>query len=127
MGVSPQFQILHVKVIPRASTNSVEGWAGSAGSEYGTAGPVDSADSKHSAAGTAGPVDSADSKHGAVLIKVTAPAEGGKANEAVIRLLADELNIPKSAIKIKRGETSRHKQVALDVNPEVIQAWLKQL
>jgi len=58
-----------------------------------------------------------DEKREVLVVKVTAPAEGGKANAAVIKLLAEELNIPKSAIQIKRGSTSRHKLVALN-DPE---------
>ena len=95
MGLPQKLQNLHVKVIPRASTNAVEGWA--------------------------------NTEHDTILLKVTAPAEGGKANEAVIKLLADELGIQKSAINIKRGKTSRYKQITLDVVPEVIQTWLEQL
>ena len=43
-------------------------------------------------------------------ISVTAPAEKGKANKAVIELLSDELGIAKSRIEIFRGATARIKQ-----------------
>ena len=66
-----------------------------------------------------------DDSHEELSLKVTAPAEGGKANAAVIRLLADALRIPKSAVTILRGEASRHKLVALDVDQEVFDAWLQ--
>ncbi len=46
-----------------------------------------------------------------VKIDVTAVPEGGKANEAVIDVLAEELNVPKSAITIVRGATARMKHV----------------
>ena len=59
-----------------------------------------------------------------LLIRVTAPAEGGKANAAVIKLLAEALNIPKSALHIKRGSTSRHKLISLDVPKDEISARL---
>ena len=59
-------------------------------------------------------------------LKVTAVAEGGKANAAVIQLLARELKIPKSAVSIQRGETSRHKLVAIDIDHEVFNTWLEQ-
>ena len=65
-----------------------------------------------------------DEQHEELSLKVTAPAEGGKANEAVIKLLAKELSIPKSAIKIQRGATSRHKLISLEISPEVLTAWL---
>ncbi len=42
-------------------------------------------------------------------IQVTAIPEKGKANKAMIELLSKEWKIPKNAITIKRGETSRMK------------------
>jgi len=69
----------------------------------------------------------ADAQHDTLLLKVTAPAEGGKANDAIIKLLADELDIPKSAVTIRRGETSRIKLVALEISPEKLQAWLEKI
>lgn len=46
-----------------------------------------------------------------VKVDVTAVPEGGKANEAVIDLLAEELRLPKSALTIVRGATTRIKHV----------------
>ena len=46
-------------------------------------------------------------------VYVTAAPEDGKANEAVIRLLAEEFNVPKSTITILRGHTSREKVVSI--------------
>jgi uncharacterized protein (TIGR00251 family) len=46
-----------------------------------------------------------------IKIRVTAPPERGKANEAIIELLADKLGLKKSAIKVISGETSRDKKV----------------
>lgn len=43
-------------------------------------------------------------------ISVSAIAEKGKANQAVINCLADELNIAKSNIKLIRGAKTRIKQ-----------------
>lgn len=40
---------------------------------------------------------------------VTAAPEKGKANAALIKLLAKHWGVPKSAIKLVRGETSRLK------------------
>jgi uncharacterized protein len=42
-------------------------------------------------------------------VTVQPPAQDGKANEAVIDLLADYFGIAKSAVKIIRGHSSRHK------------------
>jgi uncharacterized protein len=46
-------------------------------------------------------------------IKVTAPPVDAAANEALIRLLAETLDCPRSRIEILRGHTSRHKLIAL--------------
>ena len=44
-------------------------------------------------------------------IKVTAPPVDSAANQALIDLLADKLGCARSALKIVRGQTSRHKTV----------------
>lgn len=46
-------------------------------------------------------------------ISVTAIAEKGKANDAVIDVLSDDLGIAKSLIEIVRGKTTRIKQVEI--------------
>lgn len=46
-------------------------------------------------------------------LRVTVPAEGGKANAAVCRLVADALGLPKSAVEVARGTTSRHKSLQI--------------
>ena len=47
-------------------------------------------------------------------LRVTAPPREGRANKALIELLSDVLDIPKSRIDILRGHTSRDKLVAID-------------
>lgn len=47
-------------------------------------------------------------------VRVTAPPEEGRANEAVIALLAEALGIAKSRIKIVRGHASREKLVMVE-------------
>lgn len=46
-------------------------------------------------------------------IRVAAPPEGGRANEAVVRLLAETLSVPRTAVKLVSGQTSRDKLVEL--------------
>ena len=46
-------------------------------------------------------------------ISVSAVAEKGKANDAVIDLLSEDLKIAKSLITIVRGKTTRIKQVEI--------------
>ena len=48
-----------------------------------------------------------------LLVRTTATAEGGKANEAILRLLAHALGQPVSSIQIVRGETCRTKVVRI--------------
>lgn len=44
-------------------------------------------------------------------VKVTAPPVDSAANQALIDFLAETLNCPRGAIRLVRGQTSRHKQV----------------
>ncbi|MDB6020934.1 MAG: hypothetical protein JWQ04_791 [Pedosphaera sp.] len=46
-------------------------------------------------------------------IKVTAPPVDAAANEALLRLLAEKLDCPRSRIELIRGQTSRHKTIKL--------------
>ena len=51
-------------------------------------------------------------RHGeAWKLRVAAAPEGGKANEAVLRLLADELDLPRSSIALVSGHAGRDKVV----------------
>lgn len=47
-------------------------------------------------------------------VRVTAPPEDGKANAAVCKVIAKALGVPKSAVSVTRGETSRHKTVEIE-------------
>lgn len=48
--------------------------------------------------------------HGdALKIRLAAPPVDGKANEALIRFVAETLTLPKSAVNLKSGHTSRRK------------------
>jgi uncharacterized protein (TIGR00251 family) len=46
-------------------------------------------------------------------IKVTAPPVDAAANEALIELLAEKLECSRGAVRIARGQTSRHKSVRI--------------
>ncbi len=46
-------------------------------------------------------------------IWVSAPPEDGKANTAVCRLVAKALGLPKSAVSVLRGDTSREKLLGI--------------
>lgn len=47
----------------------------------------------------------------ALKLRLDAPPVEGKANEALVRFLADKLGIARAKVEIVRGETSRHKVV----------------
>jgi len=80
---------LNVRLTPKASRNGVQGWT-------------------QDAAG-----------HPVLKASVTAVPEKGKANKALIELLAKEWRIPKSAIELVRGETDRNKQLIINgINEE---------
>src|SRR6266568_6887831 len=51
---------------------------------------------------------------GVIKIKLRAPAVEGKANTALRCFLAEELNIPKSAIILEHGQRSRHKVIHIE-------------
>jgi uncharacterized protein (TIGR00251 family) len=48
-------------------------------------------------------------------VAVTAPSQDGKANKALIELLAGYFKVPKSTITILRGHSARQKLVELKV------------
>ena len=59
----------------------------------------------------------------AVKITSTAPAEDGRANEAVVRFLAGFLEVPRTSIAIVSGERSRSKVIRIQgVSSSAIQA-----
>ncbi len=50
---------------------------------------------------------------GALKVRLTAPPVDDRANEALRALLAEHLNIPRSAVRILAGERSRLKRVEI--------------
>jgi uncharacterized protein (TIGR00251 family) len=51
---------------------------------------------------------------GALKIKIHAPPVEGRANDALCEFLADSLGLPRRAITVVRGQTSRQKVIAID-------------
>lgn len=47
-------------------------------------------------------------------IRVAAPAEGGRANAAVLALLAEALGVPRTRLELVRGAGTREKLVVVD-------------
>ncbi len=66
----------------------------------------------------------------ALKVAVNAPPEDGKANAAVIALLAKEFGVAKTAISVVSGATDRRKLVEIRGSPDALAAriadWLRQ-
>lgn len=64
-------------------------------------------------------------------VRVSAVAEKGKANDAVLKLLAKALHLPRSALAVASGETGRTKLVTVSGDPARLMAdlgdWLAHL
>lgn len=75
--------LLHVKLTPNASRNTIQGWAeGVDGMKV-------------------------------LKVSVTAIPEDGKANAALIKLLAKHCRLPKGAFILKNGATDRQKTILI--------------
>ena len=53
-------------------------------------------------------------------VQVSAPPERGKANDAVVEVLASALGIPRSRVRIVAGETAPLKTVDIDGDDAVL-------
>lgn len=64
--------------------------------------------------------------HGdALKLRIAAPPVDGEANDAVIRFLAEKLGVPRSAVTLERGASSRAKTVRVaGVAADVVTAAL---
>ncbi len=94
---TPKGLFLHVKATPKASRDEVTGI-----------------------------VPQADGSM-ALAVKVTSVPEKGKANAAIVALIAKAAHIPKSALEQVAGETDRHKVFRLASHAEAVQIWLEGL
>jgi uncharacterized protein (TIGR00251 family) len=67
----------------------------------------------------------------ALALRVSAPPEGGKANAALVKLLAKTWRLPKSAINIIAGHGQRRKILLISGDPTALeprlQAWVARL
>jgi uncharacterized protein (TIGR00251 family) len=63
-----------------------------------------------------------------IKLKVSAPPEDGKANAAVIQLVAAVLGVAKSRVNIERGQQARDKQVSISLqSPAELEPLLQRL
>jgi uncharacterized protein YggU (UPF0235/DUF167 family) len=52
-------------------------------------------------------------RDGALLVRVTAPPVEGRANDAMVELLAAALDLPRSEVHVERGAGARTKRVSV--------------
>ncbi len=65
---------------------------------------------------------------GALRVSVTAPPDKGRANEAIVDVLAAGLDLKRSSIRLLSGETSRDKRLLVEsITPEELRARLDRL
>jgi len=57
-------------------------------------------------------------RDGALLVRVAAPPEKGKANEELRACLAKSLGLPKSSVEFVSGAASRRKRLSLPAEAE---------
>lgn len=64
-------------------------------------------------------------QEGALKVRVAAPPVDGQANEELSRTLAQHLGVPKRAVSVVSGQSSRRKRVAIEgISPEQLVAML---
>lgn len=61
---------------------------------------------------------------GALRVRLAAPPVDGKANDALVAWLAAALGLPRRAVRLRHGLTSRRKQIEIDAGAEQVAASL---
>jgi uncharacterized protein (TIGR00251 family) len=64
---------------------------------------------------------------GRLVVRVTAPAIDGRANDAVVRALADALGVARSHVTIVGGVSSRRKRICMTGDTDALPARLDSL
>ena len=57
-------------------------------------------------------------RDGALLVRLSAPPVDGKANDALIKLLALALDVPRGAVRLELGAAARTKRVSVPLGAE---------
>jgi uncharacterized protein (TIGR00251 family) len=64
-------------------------------------------------------------REGVLIVRVTAPPIDGRANDAALRLVAKQLRLPKTSVRIVRGHRSRDKVIEIEgVEPAALREKL---
>lgn len=62
---------------------------------------------------------------GALRVRLAAPPLDGRANDELVAWLADALALPRRAVRIVRGATSRRKLIAIETEAARVADWLR--
>lgn len=66
--------------------------------------------------------------HGdALKLRLAAPPVDGQANECLLRWLAEQLQLSRKQVSLKRGTTSRRKSVLIELPLAQVLRWLESL
>jgi uncharacterized protein YggU (UPF0235/DUF167 family) len=64
---------------------------------------------------------------GRLQVRVAAAPEKGEANAELVQFLARALGLPRVAVRVARGRTSRDKLMELDIDATRLRAWTESL
>lgn len=53
-------------------------------------------------------------REGELCVAVTAPPDRGRANDAIVKVLAEAIGVSRSRVKILSGQTNRHKRLVVE-------------
>lgn len=62
---------------------------------------------------------------GDLRVRLAAPPVDGKANDTLVAWVAESLGLPKRAVTLRRGASSRSKQVQVDLPLSALDAWVR--
>jgi uncharacterized protein (TIGR00251 family) len=57
-------------------------------------------------------------REGALVVRVTAPPVDGKANAAVVAVVAEALGVPRRSVHVERGAAARTKRISVPADAE---------
>lgn len=62
---------------------------------------------------------------GALRLRLAAPPIEGRANTALVQWVAQQLGLPRRAVTLSTGDTSRRKKLLIDGDPAAVAAWVQ--
>ena len=62
---------------------------------------------------------------GALRLRLAAPPIDGRANAVLVQWLAQQLDLPRRAVTLAAGDTSRRKKLLLDADADTVAAWVR--